>query len=70
MICRDVKFDEEDAWRQEEQQENTYGFLPYFDEDGTIPYIYVNKKEFDCELHCLFADYEPLNFQEVVQDKE
>lgn len=36
VVSRDVQFDKEDAWKWEDQQENTYSFLPYFDDEDDV----------------------------------
>ena len=37
MVSRDVEFDEEAIWDWETNEESTYDFLPYFEEDITTP---------------------------------
>ena len=37
MVSQDVEFDEEAIWDWETNEESTYDFLPYFEEDITTP---------------------------------
>ena len=49
MVSRDVEFDEEAIWDWETNEESTYDFLPYFEEDI--------QHQFKIQLHLLLLLY-------------